>query len=74
MSTPEEQDIMRTLTLKKPIQFAGEDVKQLAFREPEAELLDVIERARSNKKSQQGESLTVMAWFTRIHPQNLKRL
>lgn len=82
----EDFEAVQSLQLTKPIQWAGEEVTQLNFREPEAELLDVIERVRL-KQANPGsagqkrraappptETLAILSWFTGIGAMSLKRL
>ena len=66
-------EVVRTLPLTKPLHYAGEEVTALQFREPEAELLDVLERMRKGKKPQ-SDSMVVLAWMTGVGIPSLRRL
>lgn len=66
-------EVARTVKLSKPIHYAGETLTELQFREAEAELLDIVERCRNDKKPR-GESLVIMSWFTGVGVASLKRL
>lgn len=66
-------EVVRTVKLDSPIHFAGDEIHELQFREAEAELLEIIERCRSDKKPK-SESLEVMSWFTGIGKASLRRL
>ncbi len=66
-------EVARTLDLKIPIHYAGDEITQLQFREPEAELLDVLERMRKSKKPQ-SDTMVVLAWLTGIGIPSLRRL
>lgn len=68
-----EHEIVHTLVLDKPLHDAGEEVKELRFREPTMEVLDIIERMSDSKKPQ-GASVAVLRYFTGVSMAALKRL
>ena len=66
-------EVVKSLPLTKALHYAGDEIGTLHFREPTAGLLDTLERARKAKKPQ-SESLVVLAWFTKVGLESLKRL
>jgi len=73
MSYKTDFEVVRSLELKKALHYAGDEITQLQFREPEAELLDVLERTRKGKKPQ-SDTMVVLAWMTGIGIPSLRRL
>lgn len=66
-------EVAKTLDLKKSLHYAGDEIPQLHFREPEAEMLDVLERSRKAKKPQ-SDTMVVLSWLTGIGIPSLRRL
>lgn len=68
---PQSVEAVRTLELSKPIRFAGDEIHELPFREPTAEVLEVIEESQAASR---GQTIPLLAYFTGVGQSGLKTM
>lgn len=58
------EHIVREHTLERPIEYAGQQVTILRFREPTGKVVRIMEEAAGRKKG--GQTFPLLAYFTKI--------